>query len=347
MRYGAGIDLLIGRFSKNKASDEERLVYGAYLNIGHREVGKAFLWPILQRTGEIVAIPNHSTGSVNVTNGSYTVSGVGAVFTADMIGRYFQVDGGANWYRISYVDVGAQTLTLESEFVETTENSKAYEIWKRFYTLPSAVRTVLDKNPREQAQSYSNPTHPSPFTVFGADQYVSDYTTGTIAAIKDSNVLIGTGTSWLGNVRPGGILIFNEKTYRVQRVETDGRIVMQNHCVTDDFTGKYVYREEEPMTVQLKSTPDVKSIIPYSYVKRVFDMVNQEYDYTEFPEDFDLAILDFAEAHKREADGSADWISKLEKAQARLNTLEANWRPYKPAYMQFAPTIPAGMGRGR
>ncbi len=72
---------------------------------------------------------DYTTGTITLTNGSATVTGLGTVFTAAMAGRYLQVTDGTdgNYYRISSYTNGT-TLTLENVYQGLSGGSKTYRI---------------------------------------------------------------------------------------------------------------------------------------------------------------------------------------------------------------------------
>lgn len=76
----------------------------------------------------------YTTGTVTVANNSATVTGVGTTFTADMVGRIFQItsDGADRlWYRIK--TFGSSTsLTLENVYEGASDNTLSYQIAEIF-----------------------------------------------------------------------------------------------------------------------------------------------------------------------------------------------------------------------
>lgn len=71
---------------------------------------------------------DYTTGTVTVTNDSQTVTGSGTTFTAQMIGRWFQLTGqDGYWYRISNQS-STTAITLESAFQGTSGNTLNYRI---------------------------------------------------------------------------------------------------------------------------------------------------------------------------------------------------------------------------
>lgn len=70
----------------------------------------------------------YNQGSVQVTNGSSTVTGRGTAWTSSMADREFYVVGDSDRYVISSVNVGAQTLALTENYGGTTDLFALYAI---------------------------------------------------------------------------------------------------------------------------------------------------------------------------------------------------------------------------
>lgn len=114
------------------------------------------IWPIPQDTYTItfyqhgrtrnLTIPDYTTGTVTMTNGSGTITGSGTTFTAPMVGRFIQVtsssnDGFGYWYLISGY-TSATVLTMVPTWQGTTGASLAYRIGE-IPALPDEGHIVL------------------------------------------------------------------------------------------------------------------------------------------------------------------------------------------------------------
>lgn len=71
---------------------------------------------------------NYEEGSVAVTRGSTTVTGIGTEWTTQMAGRFLYVVGAKKSYEISTVDQSAQTLTLATAYLDVTDPYARYAI---------------------------------------------------------------------------------------------------------------------------------------------------------------------------------------------------------------------------
>jgi len=77
--------------------------------------------------------PLYTTGTALFTNGSKLVVGTGAGWTAEKCtkGSPIKLDAKATWHLVDSLDVGTQTITLQSTYTETTGNG-AYTLQQRF-----------------------------------------------------------------------------------------------------------------------------------------------------------------------------------------------------------------------
>lgn len=338
---------------KNIDDGTVRSILARKINEGMKEVGRAHDWDQLKIHGSFNTVGNYTSGTVTITNGSNVVTGANTVWTSAMVGRYFQSASGSNWYRIIAVNSNTQ-IVLETAIVESTGTPSSYAIWKRFYYLPSNLRKVkifgrwlsgqrieqISENSlidRKVDQSIIG--EPCEAIDSGVEPFESSYAAGTGSLTKDSNVMTGTGTAWLGNVFPGERIVLGGRTFRVKRIESDTSIVMLNYS-TSTLTGQtYTIEKDNSIGFQLYPSPDKGYVIPYIGYARVFDMVNEDKDRPPFPEDFDGAILDGAEASRMRDLDDAKWIQKQAEFKGRVIDLKAMMKTSKQRVMQLSPNI--------
>lgn len=121
-------------------TEDDLLLIANWVSERWKEVANTNTLRMLRRSGELVTTPAYLTGTIDVTNGSRTVTGTGTVFTTDMVGRYLRQK--TNWHRIESVS-GPTTLTLESPFTEDTTTGSGYHIVQRWYRLAPNIRKLL------------------------------------------------------------------------------------------------------------------------------------------------------------------------------------------------------------
>lgn len=322
------------------------------INESYKEIARIFDWELLRNYGEILTVANYTAGTATYSNGSRLVTGTGTVWTAAMVGRFFKPGTGQNWYRIIAV-TSTTALTLQTPIAETG-SSGVYTIWKRFYYLPARVRKIhlLNKWTGEgelqgQSQDYlqdqtvnvANTGEPCDYAPFGVDDFESSYSAGSVSLLQDSNVATGTLTQWLDNVEEGDKLNVSGITLRVKRVESDTRIILLNYSTVTAETASYTITKDNRIGFQLYPSPSTAMVLPYDYYKRVFDMVNETKDRAEFPEDFDIAIVDGAEASRMRDLDDPKWLQKQLEWTARIKDLRAKYMVHTPKLQQARPRI--------
>ena len=98
-------------------------------------LGQYAYWRWLYREGSIVTIPEVTTGTVDVTEGSAVVSGTGTAWEPSMVGRTFHSGGYEELYEIKAVP-SPTVLELTLPYNGTTATGKSYHIVEDFYRLP-------------------------------------------------------------------------------------------------------------------------------------------------------------------------------------------------------------------
>lgn len=361
MIFGRFIDELCNRLKLDKNVVDYRTLSARKINKAYKEIcnNSNINWEWLKRVGEIRTIKNYTTGTCDITVDSRTVNfGGAASITSAMEGRYFQPQGSKNWYRIRRRESATQII-LYSAIKEDTNTGRTFTIWNRFYYFPSEVRKILEfgswindgiikersiNHIRELNVDISNTGEPEEFFMIGQNQFESTYTTGTVSLTEDDDLFTGIGTFWLDNAEEGDIFEVGENIYRVRRVESDTRIRSINFAKEQVPSGTtYTIRKENNLGFQLYLNPNDNYILPYTYVKRVYDMINEDEDKPEVPEEFDSAILDLAEADRLSDLDDSKWINKQALARARINDLRGMMIS-SPRYKTFRPEIENSRG---
>lgn len=315
------------------------------LNFGKSEVMKYSLWRHLEvPNNELVTVPQYTTGTATVVTDSRTVTISGGTVSAGFQGRFFITEKSTVQYEIISVSTSLNQLTLKTPIIEDS-GTYTFTVWKKYYRVPSDVRIILPDDGTDGM--------PTPLEVHGYDDYSSDLTIA-VTVTDGSNVLTGSG--FIDNVFPGDMIIIQDKVYRVRQVQSDSQIKMVN--ISDsNYSGNATFKSETPYKALIKgyssvaggfvlSDPTLTTIIPYSYIRTLFDMVNDNDD-TELPHYFDRVILDFAKAEFGRMTNSPGWQTDLTVAQLRLEKLELNKELVWQSRQTFSHYIPYGMGRGR
>lgn len=359
-------------FSATTSSNKEQNtdIADKYSNMGYLEVYRAHHWEQRKRTGQITLIPNYTTGTCSVTKYSgtneadaKTVTFSGATLTSSMIGRYLRVSTSSHWHKIVYLT--GSTVSLDTPIVDIeTGGSLSFEIWKRFYYLKSDVDVLTDfdkwdsarlgyKSDAEivdQISNLSTTGTPYHFAPYGIDPYDdTEYTTGTIEVIADSNLVTGAGTSWLSSgIDTGDVLDINGTEYHIKRVETDTRIILFNSIsIAVPSNSPYTIKKNNPLGFQFYNPSDSYRVLPYSYLGKAYPLVHITKDRILLPREFIPAIMSRAIYFRFRDTSDGRMTTQLQIYDAELTGLKQKFRVVKPRYMQFAPKIVSQMpGRG-
>ena len=117
---------------------------GVRLNRSYQTLLGLHSWSFLQSEALITTTAPYVTGTATTTEGSTTVSGTTTVWTTAMINRYFRVWSDAAFYKITNVDAGLQTLTLEKAYGTASVTLGAYSIWQHHYAKPTSCKSIVD-----------------------------------------------------------------------------------------------------------------------------------------------------------------------------------------------------------
>lgn len=342
-----------------------------YINLALKDVYRAHLWEYRKRTGQVVLIPNYTTGTCSITkyDGSNeadarTVTFSGATLTQAMVGRYLQPKDSSTWYRIVRID--GSIVYLQTPIVDASASNVTFEIWKRFYYLPSEVDVVEQfKNWEESGVLEYKPSNKmsyestristtgkvSDFAAYGIDPYDDvEYSTGTISIPKNSNVVTGAdGAAFLSNnIGAGDILEFNGIQFTVKRVESDPRIITHQYAAEEVAGGTaYAIKKDNPLGFQFYFSADDYKILEFTYYRRGHSLYNENKESIYFPDKFISVILDRAQAMYLKDKPDSSWINIHNVYLGGLAGLKEQKSIVHAKSRQFAPEIKSYMpGRG-
>lgn len=118
-----------------------------WLNYSQQDICARWPWPFLESRESIITVPDYTTGTISVSSGSATVTGVGTTFTSIMgtSGQYWiQFSGSNDWYLITARSSNT-SITIEQVYQGTTNLSAAtFIVRKRYYSLSSSCDRVVD-----------------------------------------------------------------------------------------------------------------------------------------------------------------------------------------------------------
>ena len=359
MYFGKLIDSLGYRFKDldiSTNSPDKRAMAGFYVNQSTKWIYESFNWEQRRKHGELVLVPNYTTGTCSFTlfDGTNEAASRTVTFSqalpSGIAGRFLQIDGESDWHRILYTN--GTTAYLESPVLSASGSS--FTIWKRFYYLPSNVDIVtgVGKWDGSGKLTYHTPEAlddmvvnvsesgtPSDFTPFGTDEFLTPYSTGTITIESGSNVVTGSGTSFIGNVSIGDIFTVNNVDYRVKRVESDTRLVLHNYLSTGVSSSPYSAKKEVSLGLQLFPNGNDYKIIPYTYMDKQFDMIHETLERPNLPDRFDEAILTRAEMMILKDQKNSQWVAVSQLLANQLEELKSKKKVVQTKFDQFPTKI--------
>ena len=159
-----------------------------WLNRRYRQVWSAANWPFAQKSAILTTVAKITTGDVDLTNGSATVtegtSGANG-WTSVIDGRKFRRTGDNEYYNISgYSNDNPDTFSLDRVYEGTTGSDLGYTIFQNIYSLTTdmgALHNVVSLNDRFSLTEMSreemdtafpnrpNVNEPRFFTISGRD----------------------------------------------------------------------------------------------------------------------------------------------------------------------------------
>lgn len=97
-------------------------------------------WKGIEKKGWLETVAAITTGTINATQGSTAISGVGMTWTDSITGMQLLVDGSPKLYTATYVD--ATDLTLDRPFEDDSVSAGGYNLIQSIYALPDDCRQL-------------------------------------------------------------------------------------------------------------------------------------------------------------------------------------------------------------
>jgi len=248
-------------------------------------------------------IAPYTTGTVDATNGSTTISGTNTVFIAAMVGRKIRIDDNEAYYRIA-ARVSDTDITLEAPYQGDTVTGKTFSLYKDEYKLAPDVdvykvlRNIEDNISLVSGEiSGFDLFHPSPksegrprFELFIGTALDED-TTGTLAGTVGLKVFTGTNTTWtdVEGLENGTRMTVGTNTYTVKSVDSDTQITIYELIVVTVSSQAFTIHLDNP-TVQISDIPDSAENIYYRYQRIPFPLIGDT-DIPDLPEKYHKLLV--------------------------------------------------------
>ena len=277
--------------SVNDKARALRRINGIRSDIVSRFSGR---WAGQYKEAWLPLVPVYADGTVDLTQGSRTVTGTTTAFTSAMVGRKL-IGPDSSYYKIIAVASGT-SLTLSEPYQGATVLGAVYQIWKDEYTLypdafsiidfinyiePSQMVEFTNKYSRYLFPRATTNETPRLWTLVGRKQNLPSYSTGTISGTVNTRTITGSGTTWFDNVQPGyEIMVTVGATtycYHVLSVDSNTQITtVEDIAATINAATSYVSRGRNALIVRFLA-PSSQTIVNYSYYSKVYPLVN-DYD---------------------------------------------------------------------
>lgn len=279
-------------------------------------------------------VNDHTTGNVDVTNGSATVSG-GATspqFTAAMVGRKFRVSSQNAYYPIK-TRVSATEITLgivggpDILFQGATATDQGYTIYQDEYRLAPDMDhykllrqiengvALRDLNPNDFDIWLPTPIAISPPNIsvpIGAK--LDTYTTGTISADVNTRVITGASTpAWTGvqGLGRGSRITQGSQVYTVLSVDSDTQLTVYEVITPAIASGSsYSILLDNPI-ILLHPIPDAADNIYYRYQRVPFPLVDDE-ELPDMPDQWHWLLIE----------GALTWALTIKGDESRVDRHE-------------------------
>jgi hypothetical protein len=135
--YGQIQDRLINAFPELSPTRIADIINSSYQRLLSRRK-----WSFLYDVTNLSTIAPYTTGTVDVTQGSATVTGTSTVWTSAMVGRQLRVADDSGFYKIKTV-TPPDSITLDTVYAGITKTAQGYSIFQNLYSLSSSCRNLL------------------------------------------------------------------------------------------------------------------------------------------------------------------------------------------------------------
>lgn len=296
-------------------------------------------WPYLWTEHFFQSIAPHSTGNVDITNGSKTVIGgaTSPVFTSAMKGRKVRFGNTTEYYTIATF-VSSTEITLDQAYTGSTDTDVEYEIYKDQYLLRADVDQQKNIRQAENGIALFSMTagrfdelYPiaTGTGVPGIDVHLGNpnktYSTGTLAMVASTRTIDGSNTAWFSaeGVTTGTKLKIGTLIFTVKSVDDDTTITTYELATATIGAGTtYIAILDNP-EILLSSIPD--SVLTFFYrFQRIPEIMDADNDLPDLPYPMHpligLGMQPFLWRHKGMIDRAIATQSQFDKELAQWKT---------------------------
>jgi len=245
-------------------------------------------WPWTMQRFSFQTIKNKTGGTVSVTLGSRIVTGIGTNFTSDDEGQSFFLRA-EQVTKFIIIKVNSTTeLILEQSYNLASKSDQLYVLHHKYYTLASEAQNVYDfyvqrtrlrwGDLRQFESKFAdafNRDLPFHWTRWGRDYKTRSESNGTITITQNSSIIIGSGTSFLGNVQPGDLITASE-AYHVKSVDSDIQITLVEIAIATRTNVAFTSTSKGAPTILIDGAPATIANAEYLYKRRTYPLQNDD-----------------------------------------------------------------------
>jgi hypothetical protein len=292
MTFYECVTRVANRCNKNVSDTTTLARIKNHVNDSLQEGWESFDWTFRHREYLIKTLADVTTGTATATNASQAVTLSSAVANTTLHkGAWIRFTADAqptNWYRVVEVPT-TSTLTIEPAYQGTTGASKAYELKKLDYLLPSELMEIesltatCNGTPiqvafmRSLSQIMTPPLYkgqPTEAAIFDVDVTGASYSTGTVSGTASTNTLTGSGTAWLTNVVEGDSILVGTNSYTVYKVNSDTSITLYNLLASTVAASTYTVTRRFGRILRLTPSADLAYSINLLGLRAFAPLVN-------------------------------------------------------------------------
>lgn len=113
-----------------------------WVNNAFRRIGERRRWSWLLKYGQFLAPAIYTTGTVDVTRSSTTITGTATTWTQAMVGRQFRIPASTPIYTITQV-TSATSIEIDTAWGGATATGVGYQIYQCYFTPPDDFHSFL------------------------------------------------------------------------------------------------------------------------------------------------------------------------------------------------------------
>ena len=311
------------------------------------QISNSWNWPhLMEPLAFITTVAPHTTGNVDVNNGSKTVisGSTSAVFTEAMVGRKFRTEDQSAYYTIA-TWVSADEITLDQAFQGDDDTDASYTIYKDEYRLPANLDKVKIMRQIENAvpmtslgSSVFDFLEPTPqaegtprFNVIAGSKR-DIHSTGTVSASTNSSTITGDGTTWtdVDGLGKGIQLTIGSQVLTVKTVDSDTQITTYEKTTSVVSAGTSYELLMDNFIVQFFSIPNAAESIYFRY-QRIAELLINSQDIPDLPNQYHHLLVNgslstmWKTKDKEEAKAElAIFLAGIQEMKKRIGTIATN-----------------------